>query len=394
MMDRYYSFFNQHPDARLYHDKLVERVHSFQGNTVMSEAEHAQLVAKIHAGMKDGLYDNGDAVVSISTEPASYGYERPDMFDNKSYQPEPGVLVQTDHPNQTSSIESDQRITQVVAKHNGAAVQTEALTAVADVAGQAGVQASALLSAVGALSAGSQSAEIVTRVEVGHFSSRAGLLQYEYGNPSPYERSLVRQRDDVDFGLQLNLASGNRVNLSMSVADVTNTVAFQGVQRTVAVHFSADTALTEADAEALQEIALSFDALTSRFNHDKSVTQADVEAFQAAAMSHSDQVQSVQATMSFELGAASRSIQIGVEDGVPGQSVTEEKMSDYYTWGYRPKIIDVIYRKSFEQKGVEFYDYFAELENQGLQGQSIDAIVNTSASDVLDRRDYFEANFE
>ncbi|WP_108126200.1 hypothetical protein [Saccharospirillum mangrovi] len=394
MMDRYYSFFNQHPDVRRFHDQLVQRLNWYQGNTVMPETEHTQFVADFHTNMEDGLYDNGDVVVTIATEPVSNGLDEPDMYDNKSYQPEPGVLVQTDHPNQTSSIKSDQRITQVVAKHNGAAVQTEALTAVADVAGQAGIQASALLTAVGALSAGSQSAEIVTRVEVGQFSSRAGIMQYEYSNPGLFEQTSVRQRDDVDFGLDVTLASGNRVRLAMSVADVTNTVAFQGVQRTVAVHFSADTALTEAEAVALQEIAVSFDALTSRFNHDKSVTQADVEAFQAAAMSHSDQVQSVQANLSFEQGAASRSIQLGVEDGVPSQSVSEQKMTDYYGRGYRPNIIDVIYRKSFEDRSAEFYDYFAELERQGLQGQSIDAIVTTSASDVLDRRDYFEANFE
>lgn len=317
MMDRYYSFFNQHSDVRDYHDRLIQRLNWQQHTQVFSEAEHAQFVADFHAKMKDGLYDNGDAVVTISTEPVSNGLDEPDMYDNKTYQPEPGVLVQTDHPNQTSSIQPDQRIIQVFAKHNGEAAQTESLTTAVEVAGQAGIQASALLNAVGALSAGSQSADIVTRVEVGQFSQRAGIMQYEYSPTALFEQASVRQRDDVDFGLQLTLASGTRVQLSMSVADVTNTVAYQGVQRTVAVHFSADAELTEAEAEALQDIAGSFDALTSRFNHDKSVNQTDVEAFEAAAMRHGDQLQSVRATLSFEQGAASRRIQLSVEDGVP-----------------------------------------------------------------------------
>lgn len=69
-------------------------------------------------------------------------------------------------------------------------------------------------------------------------------------------------------------------------------------------------------------------------------------------------------------------------------------MTDYYSRGYRANIIDVIYRRSFERRDMPFYDYFAELEFQGLQGQPIDAIVTTAEDVVVDRRDYFEANFE
>jgi len=402
MMNNYYGFFTQHPDARLYQEQLGQALNRpAPERRSLAESGHSALIDKIRqAAEQGGVFDNGDVSLGVSEEQQlskDLPAPPPDMYDDKTYEPEPGVIVHTDKPQLAGQPDVDRRITQVEGTKNGAAVDSEALNAVVETATQLGVKPSALLTAAGALTVGTESLQMTTRVDVGHYGSRASLA-IELGGGDLYERPERRQQDKVEMSFQVALASGNRVSLAVSVSDTTNTEAYKGVSRTVGINFSADQALSEEDAEAVSSLMSSLDNLLDRFNHDKSVAVADIDAFSATVAEQNDAVVSLGASLSFSDDGPRESYRrinfTTQDDGTLQHTSSEKDMESYYANGYQPDFIDETYRQGFEKYDMPFYEYYDDLEAAGLSGQYIDAVVNTDAAAIQDRRDYFESFFK
>ncbi|PTY38258.1 hypothetical protein BGP77_17620 [Saccharospirillum sp. MSK14-1] len=364
MMENYYGFFTQHPVLLQHHKQFNEDIHRHlsamdhtSGPTVPDE-ETLQFIQEamskeVPSGVVVTIAENQNAGPRITPPP--------DVYDDLTFEPEEGVLVATDKPSLPGRENIQARISMVQAFTNYDGLDSQRLQNLADEQKKARFSLADTLNYAGVFQAGVTRSVVNGVVEVGDFTGNLNTRGLAVEDPLIYDfsKSLIgKHKDNSQVNLSVTTASGNSIEVTVSIKEAFNTKTAEGAQRNLNVSFQASSELTDEEATALNSLVQSLDPLIYGFNKNKYVTDSLVDSYAARIGDLSDIFSDVDTQFTYRGYITEKTISLTSEQSGLKVATDEKNMSLYYQTEYFVANNTAI---AFGKSSEVGFDYFESL---------------------------------